>query len=103
VKFLGQSLSKEGIQADPEKTRAIAEIDTPQTVSDLRRFLGMVNQLGKYSPRISELTQPLRELLRAKKKWLWGVAQDQAFSEVKPTILTMHNPEADLKFSADTS
>lgn len=49
VSFLGQILSGDGIQADPGKVAAIKEMPTPADVSDLRRFLGMVNQLGKFS------------------------------------------------------
>ena len=63
VKFLGNLISKDGIRADPEKTSAIRGMQVPKSVSDLRRFLGMINQLGKFSPLISELPQPLRELL----------------------------------------
>ena len=59
VKFLGHLIGQDGVRADPEKTSAIRDMETPQSVSDLRRFLGMVNQLGKFSQRISELTQPL--------------------------------------------
>ena len=59
-------MGKDGVRADPEKTKAISEMAIPQSVSDLRRFLGMVNQLGKFSPQISELTKPLRELLSVK-------------------------------------
>ena len=57
VKFLGHLIGQDGVRADPEKTNAIRDMETPQCVSDLRRFLGMVNQLGKCSPQISELTQ----------------------------------------------
>lgn len=68
----------------------------------------MINQLGKFSPNISELSQPLRELLSSRKTWLWGPAQDQAFQQLKdelskPTTLTLYNPAADMKVSADAS
>ena len=63
LKFLGHLISKDGVKPDPDKTKAIREKEVPQSVSDLRRFLGMINQLGKFSPNISELSQPLRELL----------------------------------------
>ena len=71
----------------------------PRSVSDLKRFLGMVNQLGKFSPRITELTQPLRELLSTKQAWLWGSEQETAFNKVKdelvqPTILALYDPKA---------
>ena len=108
VKFLGHLIGQDGVRADTEKTSAIRDIETPQSVSDLRRFLGMVNQLGKFSPQISELTQPLRELLSTKRAWLWGPEQEQAFGRVKeellkPTTLALYNPQAELKISADAS
>ena len=58
-------------------------METPQSVLDLRRLLGMVNQLWKFSPRISELTQPLRELLSTKQAWLLGPEQEQTFGRVR--------------------
>ena len=108
VKFLGQLISKNGVNADPEKTSAVRNMEAPRSVSDLRRFLGMVNQLGKFSPRISELTQPMRELLSHKRAWLWGPDQEEAFNKVKeeisqPTTLALYNPDAELKISADAS
>ena len=32
------------------------------TVTELRRFMGMINQLKKFSPHIAQLSQPLREV-----------------------------------------
>ena len=76
-------------------------------MSDLR-FLGLVKQLGKFSSNISELSKPLRELLRLKRAWLWGPEQERAFAcikeeLVKPTILTLYDPNAEVKISADAS
>ena len=73
-----------------------------------RRFMGMVNQLGKFSAKIAELSQPLRELLGSKCAWLWGRAQDSAFEAVKsemacPTTLALYNQDASMKISADAS
>ena len=66
IDFLGHIIDKDGIHPDPAKTQAVLEVEPPQSVSDLRRFMGMVNQLGKFSPRLAELSQPLRELLSIK-------------------------------------
>ena len=66
------------------------DMEIPQLISDLRRFLGMVNQLGKFSPQIAELSQPLRELLSTKRTWLWGSDQEKAFKQLKeinPSLL----------------
>ena len=70
VKFLGHIVDQVGIRPDPQKTSAIVEMETPHNITDLRRFMGMTNQLGKFSPNIAELSQPLRELLSTKKAWL---------------------------------
>ena len=89
---------------DPAKTSAILQMDAPTNLSDLRQFLGMANQLGKFSPRLAEITQPLRELLSSKKTWLWGPDQQYTFSELsRPTILTLYNLEAPTKVLADAS
>ena len=57
VKFLGHVLDQDGIHADPEKTSAISNMEQPQSVTDLRRFMGLVNQLEKFSPRIAEIIE----------------------------------------------
>ncbi len=64
IVFVGHLIDENGIQPDPEKTAAIAEMKPPTSITELRRFLGMANQLGKFSPILAELTQPLRELLK---------------------------------------
>ena len=46
VKFLGHFLDKNGISADPNKTETVLHMDAPQSVTNLRRFLCIVNQLG---------------------------------------------------------
>ena len=66
LKFLGHLVDKRGIAVDPEKTAAMREMRATTNVSELRLFLGMANQLGKFSHSLAELTQPLRDLLNKK-------------------------------------
>ena len=108
VTLLGHVIDQRGIAADPNKTAAIQQMETPKSVSELCRFLGMVNQLGKFSPSIAELSKPLQELLSAKKAWFWTPSQDKDFTNLKkdlttPNILTMYDPSADTAISADAS
>ena len=44
--FLGHVIDQRGITADPNKTAAIQQMETPKSVSELREFFGMVNQLA---------------------------------------------------------
>ena len=108
VRFLGHIVDKNGIRADPDKTSAILQMEAPKTVTELRRFMGMTNQLGKFSPTLAETSYPLRELLSKDKAWVWGPSQEEAFSAikaelVKPTVLALYDPAAETKISADAS
>lgn len=90
------------------KTKAVREMEQPKSVSEIWRFMGMANQLGKFSPNLAEYSQPLRELLSSKSAWVWGPPQDEAFQRIKdelakPTTLALYNVDAKTKIRADAS
>ena len=108
LKYIGHLIDQRGIQADPVRTSAIREMKPPTNVSELRRFMGMVHQLGKFSSNLADLTQPLRQLLSKNSTWMLGPAQDKPFSDIKielskPAILSLYNPQAPTKISEDAS
>ena len=45
VKFVGHTISKDGLKSDNSKVSAIQEMPTPNNRKDLERFLGMINQI----------------------------------------------------------
>ena len=107
ITFLGHIISEDGIKADPDKVAAVNDMDVANDVPDLRRFLRMVNQLGKFAPDLASLTQPLRELLSTKNEWCWGPSQQEAFLKIKNVltntpVLTLYDPGAKIKISADS-
>ncbi len=63
ITFLGHVIDRNGITADPQKKRAVVVMEKPQNHTELRRFMGMVNQLSKFTPNIAEFSQALHELL----------------------------------------
>ncbi|XP_061135154.1 polyadenylate-binding protein-interacting protein 1 isoform X4 [Syngnathus typhle] len=108
VKFLGHILSAEGVRPDPDKIRAVIAMKEPSNVSEVRSFLGMVNQLGKFISGLAEKDKPLRDLLSKKNQWVWSHAQQNAFDQLKnelasTPVLTLYDPNKDLKMSADAS
>ncbi len=108
LEFLGHIISAHGVKMDSNKVKAILEMPEPQDVSSLRRFMGMVNQLGKFTKNLTDLTEPLRGLLCSKNDWMWGPEQSQAFQATKSAItsaptLTFYNPSSETKVSADSS
>ena len=43
VPYVGHVLSKEGLRPDPEKIRAVQEMQPPQNTKELKSFLGFIN------------------------------------------------------------
>ena len=86
LKFLRHVIDKDGISADPEKVRAITELPPPTNIPELRRVMGMINQLGKFLPNRAEVTRPMTALLSPKNSWVWGQAQSSAFNKVKEEL-----------------
>ena len=74
VSVLGHFIDNKGISQDPQKSMAIAKMNQLTTVTQLRRFLGMINEMSKFS-HLSQISQPLRELLCPKVSWIWEHAQ----------------------------
>jgi chemotaxis signal transduction protein len=42
IKFLGHTISQEGIAVDPDKVQEVMEWEPPTTVRQIRSFLGLV-------------------------------------------------------------
>uniref|UniRef100_A0A8C6PAY8 Gypsy retrotransposon integrase-like protein 1 n=1 Tax=Nothobranchius furzeri TaxID=105023 RepID=A0A8C6PAY8_NOTFU len=108
MSFLGHVVSASGISPDPYKTEAVKRMQEPTTVSEVRSFLGMVNQLGKFIPQLAERDKPLQDLLSKKNCWMWGTEQARAFQDLKdaltsPPVLAMYDPNRECKVSADAS
>ena len=99
IKFLGQVIDE---APDPDKTQAIMQLEQPNNVTEVRRYLGMLNQMSKFVPNFSSKTKPLRDLISTKNLWTWGPNQQRAFEETKqlvgsPTVLALYDPSANTR------
>ncbi|GFU92980.1 retrovirus-related Pol polyprotein from transposon 17.6 [Trichonephila clavipes] len=72
VKYVGQIISKSGIKPDPDHIRAIVEMPTPKSKTEVRRLLGMMNYPSKFIPNVSKVTAPLREIIHENVEFNWG-------------------------------
>ena len=86
VKFFGNIYSAEGVTADPQKVAAIADMRPPESKSEVKSFLGMVNYLQRFIPRLSEHTKLLRDLERRGVHFVWGEDHQEAFEKVKSLV-----------------
>ena len=106
VTFLGLNVDSSGVQPDYDKVVAIEQVPEPQIVRDVQRFLGMMNQMSKFLPKLANNTQPLKEFFLKGRHWTLDYQQQQAFNKVKrilstAPVLAPYNPHADTILSAD--
>ena len=52
----GHIIKQHRISPDPSNTAAVLEMETSKSLTELRQFMRMVNQLGKFTPNIAELS-----------------------------------------------
>lgn len=91
---MGHTFTKEGLKADPTKTKAINKMPVLVDIPALQQFL--VNFLGKYILKLSELAAPLRQLTQRDSTWCWLPEPQQAFDQLKscltsPSMLAYYN------------
>ena len=106
VRYLGHIVTSQGTSPDPEKIRAIVEWKRPETLRDLRGFLGLSGYYRRFIPKYSEIANPLQSLLRgqdnvkhkSKKKRVtneetsikdkWDSSCENAFTRLKQMLTT---------------
>ncbi len=69
VQYFGHLLTADGVKPDPEKTKAVCDMPTPQDKHALQQFLGMTNYLSKLIPQYRHITGPLRQLIHQDVEW----------------------------------
>ena len=108
VDFAGYHLSASGYRVDSSIVAAITRFPTPTSRTDIRSFVGLVNQLSASTPAVAGLLAPLRPLLSTKNEFLWSAALSDAFESVKqaltsPPTLSFFDPARSTRLCTDAS
>ena len=64
LKFLGHIVSGRGMRPDPKKVETVTQWPTPQSVFDVRAFLGLANYFRRYIQGYARIALPLNALLK---------------------------------------
>ena len=86
VVFAGYRIDENGAQLDPELYHAISEFPIPQTLTNLRSFLGLAQQQSKFVDTIAELSKPFHELLKKNNDWIWMPQHSEAFKKMREEL-----------------
>ena len=86
VNYMGHTFSAQGLAADPEKVKAISDMEQPTDVQGVQRLLGVANYLSKFTPKLSTVCEPLRRLLDKEAAFDWLPQHEAAFTQIKQLI-----------------
>jgi hypothetical protein len=83
VKFLGHTISHDGISVDPSKVQEVMDWKPPKSVHQIRSFLGLAGYYRRFIPNFSRLAKPMTELLKEGVKFVWSEACEKAFHTLR--------------------
>jgi len=93
---------------DPKKVRAVEHWSTPQDLTGLWAFVGLVGYYRQYIPNFGVIAQPLNRLTTKGVCWQWTPVEQHAFDRhkgclLKAPVLTYPDPAWDYILDTDTS
>ena len=96
IPFLGHLLTKDGLRTDPEKIRAVRDFPKPETVTDVRSFLGLAGYYRKFVPNFAKIARPLHQLFsisggtrqKVKLHNHWTPECQEAFDQLKTALMS---------------
>jgi hypothetical protein len=83
VKFLGHTISQDGISVDPSKVQEVMDWKLPKSAHQIRSFLGLAGYYRRFIPDFSRITKPMTELLKKGVKFVWCEACEKAFHTLR--------------------
>ena len=81
--FVGHVVAASGHSPLPSLVDKISRAARPGNCKELQRFLGLVNYYREYIPNMADVTQPLYDLTKKGKDWVWDGKCESAFCKLR--------------------
>ncbi|XP_074358737.1 putative mitochondrial protein AtMg00860 [Apium graveolens] len=86
-KFLGLMVSNRGIEANPDKIKAILDMEPPRSIKDVQKLTGRVASLGRFISKSREKFLPFFKALKKLKDFTWTEESQEAFEKLKKYMI----------------
>ncbi|WVZ84046.1 hypothetical protein U9M48_031122 [Paspalum notatum var. saurae] len=86
VAFLGHILSAKGVAVDPSKVEDVLNWKQPQTVTEIRSFLGLAGYYRRFIKDFSKIAKPMTALTQKNAKFAWSPKCEEAFGTLKKLL-----------------
>ena len=78
-KFLGFMLTHQGIEANPDKYKAVLEMKSPNSVKDIQRLTGRIASLSRFLAASVRKVAPFFSLLKKESNFEWTLECEAMF------------------------
>ena len=108
-KLVGFFVSQRGIEANPDKIKAIEQIEAPKRVKDVRRLAGCVAALSRFISKSAEHALPFFKILKKAGPMKWTPEAEAALQDLKrylsstPILVAPRPQEKLLLYLAETN
>ncbi|CAH9134294.1 unnamed protein product [Cuscuta epithymum] len=96
-KFLGYMMSERGIEPNPEKVKAIVDMEAPRNLKDVQRLTGRLAALSRFMSKLADKAIPFFQIMKKANPFEWTPECQAAFEDFKiylsfPLVLTKADP-----------
>ena len=106
--IFGAIYNKSGIRPNPSKVETIKQLPSPTKITDLQKVLGIITYLASFIPHLSDLTAPMKDILKKESECQWTASHQKSLQKIKDLIwkemsLTYFNPSKETSLQVNAS
>ena len=105
VEYLGYIITPEGLKPNPRLTMAVSKFPIPESVSQVRQFLGLTSYYRRFIKQFASIATPLHALTRKDVQFRWSQECQYAFDCLKDKLTcapVLSYPDFDQPFVLET-
>ncbi|GBG68112.1 hypothetical protein CBR_g2663 [Chara braunii] len=108
ILYLGHEVSADGIRPEDAKVASIRDWPRPQSMTEVRSFLGMCGHYHNFVKNYSTIASPLTDLTRLDTPWDWTEECEATFKRLKHAlthheVLMVPDPQRPFVVTTDAS
>ena len=88
VPFLEHIISKDGLEAEPEKVTVVKNFPIPTSPTEVKSFLGLCSFYRRYAKNFADIARPLHKANENNSPSLWTPEAQDAFETLKWNLMS---------------
>ena len=77
--IFGEVIGSHDMKPDPQNLKTLRKMSLQKSKNKLQSFLGIINNLKKFFPSMTDVCESLRQLTSSETEWTWNVTYQKLF------------------------